>query len=95
MTCILDINLRDQSGYTALHEAVEADNQVSVNFLLKHGADPTVQNDRQMAPIHLAADADKAIALEVHCFLLFYLSVNFARSILQYIYVVTLHSFVL
>jgi ankyrin repeat protein len=62
---VVDINRRDSSGNTPLHEAVEADVKSSIDFLLTHGADPTITNNRHMAPIHLAVELNKPGALEV------------------------------
>lgn len=38
------------SGFTALHYAVVTDDETLIQYLLKHGADPTVENYRGLTP---------------------------------------------
>lgn len=40
------------SGFTPLHYAVIVDDERMVRLLLKHGADPTVENNRGLPPIN-------------------------------------------
>jgi len=63
---VTDIDVCDSSGNTALHEAVDVENKESIDFLLNHGADSTIMNKRHMAPIHMAAEINKTVALEVN-----------------------------
>ena len=43
------------NGYTSLHYAAEHGDQMIVDLLLSHGADPTIHNDFGKSPIHVAA----------------------------------------
>lgn len=47
--------MQDLDGDTALHCAVLAQKNESVNILLEAGADPTLVNFRLFTPIHEAA----------------------------------------
>lgn len=38
------------SGFTALHYAVVVDDEVMIQYLLEHRADPTVENNRGLTP---------------------------------------------
>ena len=38
------------SGFTALHYAVVIDDETLIKYLLEHGADPTVENNRGYRP---------------------------------------------
>ena len=38
------------SGFTALHYAVVVDDETLIQYLLKHGADPTIENNRGLTP---------------------------------------------
>ena len=57
--------MQDFDGNTPLHTAVEANQKLSLEFLLVHDANPTIQNHRHMAPIHLAVDLNNTHMLEV------------------------------
>lgn len=61
----LDLNATDNRGNTPLHTAVKNDQPASITFLLDNGADSTILNDDQLAPIHLAVDANARKALKV------------------------------
>lgn len=50
---------------TPLHMAVKADQDKSVKMLMENGADCTIVNDDEMAPIHLAVDVNARKALKV------------------------------
>ena len=49
-----DVNMRDEEGDTALHEAVNMSRAEAVRLLLKAGADPTACNKIGVSPISLA-----------------------------------------
>ena len=38
------------SGFTALHYAVVMDDETLIRYLLEHGADPTIENNRGLTP---------------------------------------------
>ena len=53
---IRDINAHDWNGDTPLHRAVSAKSKRNVEILLRHGADPTIANERGYTPLQLACD---------------------------------------
>ncbi|XP_070248118.1 transient receptor potential cation channel subfamily A member 1 [Myotis yumanensis] len=48
------LNVMDDDGNTPLHWAAEKNQVESVRFLLSKGANPNLQNNSMMAPLHLA-----------------------------------------
>ena len=65
MPHLSDINLVDQQGNTPLHRAILGEHCNSINLLLNHGADSSVLNNDQMAPIHLAVEVNAVQSLKV------------------------------
>ena len=65
MPHLSDINLIDQQGNTPLHRAILGEHCDSINLLLNHGADSSVLNNDQMAPIHLAVEVNAVQSLKV------------------------------
>ena len=59
------MNALDKGLNTPLHVAVRCDQENSVMVLMENGADPTLLNDDEMAPIHLAIDVNATKALSV------------------------------
>ena len=51
----LDINARDGSGRTALHNAAYAEHPELVELLLQHQADPNAQDEQGISAMHWAA----------------------------------------
>ena len=49
-----DINAQDNSGLTALMEAVDADSSETVKLLLEHGADAALKNNQDMTALAIA-----------------------------------------
>jgi ankyrin repeat protein len=64
-TYCVDINAQDALGNTPLHVAVLAERLEAIKELIILGADTTKLNKKQMAPLHLAVEADKPKAIEV------------------------------
>jgi hypothetical protein len=60
----------DDKGDTALHLAVRADHADVITLLLQAGADHSILNQEQMAPLHLACDLGHFESVKVRCFLL-------------------------
>ena len=54
------------SGFTPLHYAVVLDDQRMVQLLLSHGADPTVENSRGLAPIDYCTNEEMKALLHEH-----------------------------
>lgn len=61
----VDVNVTDKLLNTPLHAAVRNEQTAAINFLLEHGADPTLVNDDEMAAIHLAVDINAKKSLRV------------------------------
>ena len=57
--------MTDTLGNTPLHSAVRHEQLHAISFLLDNGARSSQLNSHNMAPIHLAADQNKAAALKV------------------------------
>ena len=53
---VKDVNAQDWVGETPLHRAVRAESKPNVQLLLRHGADPTITDDRGYTPLQLACD---------------------------------------
>lgn len=53
-TMTVDINARDYRGRTALHFAVDGEDETTVQMLLDAGADPTLASDNGETPIWMA-----------------------------------------
>jgi ankyrin repeat protein len=49
-----DLNAQARDGYTALHDAAAKGNNVEVEFLLDHGADPRIQGLNGRTPYLVA-----------------------------------------
>lgn len=62
-----DINLTDSSNshYTALHLAAKNDDEL-VEFLLRNGADPTIEDGNTKSPLHYAVDSKVMWVLSKH-----------------------------
>ena len=58
-----DVNMRDEEGDTALHEAVDMSSAETVWLLLKAGADPNARNKRGESPMSLAQSRNDTEAL--------------------------------
>lgn len=54
----LDINERDEDGFTPLHLTCQEEEYVG--YLLANGADPTIKSNNGMSPLHCAAKAGEA-----------------------------------
>ncbi|KAF8531950.1 hypothetical protein BDD12DRAFT_902622 [Trichophaea hybrida] len=50
----VDKNAKDRSGWTALHYAVENEDEAMVRLLVEQGADKTIKDNRNEAALHLA-----------------------------------------
>ncbi len=61
----VDMNAQDSLGNTPLHVAVLAERLEAISELIILGADTAKLNKKQMAPLHLAVEADKPKAVEV------------------------------
>lgn len=61
----LNINLKDEDGNTPLHIAAVANNATMIKHLIKLGADPSIANNANKQPIHIAIaqQAKKSIKL--------------------------------
>lgn len=59
-----DINLADNEGNTALHEAARNDAADAVQLLISAGANAAQLNEELYAPLHVAAQLEKLLALE-------------------------------
>ncbi|KAF8507013.1 ankyrin [Russula emetica] len=55
----LDIDARDEYGYTALHLAVDRGNVATIELLLKHGADKTLKDTDGYSAVDLATIAQR------------------------------------
>ncbi|CAF0798799.1 unnamed protein product, partial [Didymodactylos carnosus] len=55
---VLALNAQNRDGYTPLHDAVMVDNILFAQYLLVHGADPTITNKDGNNALHLAALQD-------------------------------------
>jgi ankyrin repeat protein len=53
------INNSGEHGYTPLHNAVEQGHVLAVEWLLKHGADSSLQNANGLNPLDLAKALDE------------------------------------
>ena len=53
---VRDVDAQDCMGDTPLHRAVRAKSKPNVEILLRHGADPTIANERGYTPLQLACD---------------------------------------
>jgi transient receptor potential cation channel subfamily A protein 1 len=58
------LNIQDNDGNSALHEAVRTDAADAVCLLLQLGADCTLVDTQQYAPLHVAAQLEKVRTLE-------------------------------
>lgn len=54
------VNLKDEYGFTVLHDAVGEHYFKMVELLIESGADVNAQNDHGIAPLHLAAYGETA-----------------------------------
>ena len=52
------------SGFTALHYAVVVDDEALIQYLLEHGADPTVENNLGLAPSNYCTNERAKALLE-------------------------------
>ena len=52
---LININYKDENGYSALHYASEEGNLKIVDILLKSNCDPNINNNEKKTPIHLSA----------------------------------------
>lgn len=52
----LDVNARDNEGNTALHLAIQTEQQELVEWLLRQGADPELENCNAQTPLHFACE---------------------------------------
>ena len=52
------------SGFTALHYAVIVDDEKLIKYLLDHGADPTIENNRGYQPINYCTNERVRAMLE-------------------------------
>jgi len=50
----MDVNAKDDNGYTALHYASQSGLMKCVEYLLAHGADPCAGNKSGLTPCDLA-----------------------------------------
>jgi len=50
----VDVNAKDNYGFTALHYASQSGLKKCVEYLLAHGADPCVENKKGLVPSDLA-----------------------------------------
>jgi len=55
----LDIDVRDEYGYTALHLAADRGNVDTIELLLKHGADKTLKDTDGYSAVDLATIAQR------------------------------------
>ena len=61
----LDVNVQDETGETTLiGSTLDGDYAISA-YLLEHGADPNVTNDKGFTPLHLAAKKGFSIKLSL------------------------------
>lgn len=58
------INFRDQSGNTLLHQAVISNNTDAIEALLKHGANPLIENINKQIPLDLAHGDTKKVLIK-------------------------------
>ena len=56
-----DLNIQDNSGYTALHLAVNARDENLVRLCFEHHADVNIQNNSGYTALHLAVNARDVI----------------------------------
>lgn len=65
ITLLLDngacIDARGESGYTALHEAVEQGSVEALDLLLRRGANKELLNDDGLTPLDLAVSIDSPL----------------------------------
>ncbi|MBC2844736.1 alpha/beta fold hydrolase [Winogradskyella flava] len=54
-----DINNQNNTGFTALHHAVETNNESAVKLLLELGADRNLKNKRSKTPLDIAQENDQ------------------------------------
>ena len=66
----VDLDVVDVEGDSALHCAVSNNAINAVESLMSHGAQPNIKNNRQMAPLHIAAKANKKHIMKVTTFYL-------------------------
>jgi ATP-dependent Clp protease ATP-binding subunit ClpB len=52
------------SGFTALHYAVVVDDEKLIRYLLEHGADPTIENNRGLTPSRYCNNDTVKVLLE-------------------------------
>ena len=60
-----DINAQDKIGNTPLHWAVKHNQPKAIDYLIEQGANTTILNEQNMAPLHLACEQDIPNAVEV------------------------------
>ena len=53
-----DINMQNEEGWTALEVAAEQDNVAMVKFLLAHGADPKIKDNRHRGPVDVTTSVE-------------------------------------
>ena len=61
----VDINAQDKIGNTPLHWAVKHNQPKAIDYLIEQGANTTILNEQNMAPLHLACEQDISSAVEV------------------------------
>lgn len=52
------------SGFTGLHYAVVIDDETLIKYLLEHGADPTLENNRGYTPANYCVNERVKVMLE-------------------------------
>ncbi|WP_349967459.1 ankyrin repeat domain-containing protein [Wolbachia endosymbiont of Armadillidium arcangelii] len=58
------INFQDQSGKTLLHQAVTSNNTEAIEALLKHGANPLINNRNRKIPLDLAEGKTREVLIK-------------------------------
>jgi ankyrin repeat protein len=60
----VNVNTKDEFGYTALHYAISRKNKTIAMILLEHGADVTIQDDDGATPLDYAAEYNLYVVAE-------------------------------